>query len=278
MGKDELGNRMKNFYENRSQTYLTRRVPVMMRLDGKSFHTYTKNLERPYDLRLMRIMDDTAIALCEQIQGAKMAFVQSDEITILITDYETIKTAAWFDYNVQKMTSISASIATAAFNNGMYLDEEIFASMSKVAHFDSRVWQVPDIREVADCFIWRQQDATRNSIQMGAQQLYSQKQLDGKNTSQLQELMFQKGVNWDKYPVGFKRSRIILKEKIEKKTIPSKAIRFIKNKPALDQKIQPPEIFEVEHKIWASFEPPIFTQDREFLLKRIPTQGIEDGK
>src|ERR1017187_5561322 len=205
--KDSLGSRMKENYERRTQHYLPRRSYTICSLDGKAFHSYTKSLglKRPYDEDFMRIMDNTAIALCEQIPGAKLAYVQSDEISILLTDFDTIKTNAWFDGNVQKITSVSASIATVAFNNGMYLDEEFMIAMSKVAYFDSRVFTIPDPTEVYNYFVWRQVDATRNSIQMGAQSMYSHKELHGKNTSELQELMFQKGVNWDKYPIGFKR-------------------------------------------------------------------------
>lgn len=272
MKKDELGDRMKEDYESRTRMMLPRRTYTLMRLDGKAFHTYTKGFERPYDLSLMRVMDNTAIALCKQIQNAVMAFVQSDEITILMTDFATIKTDAWFDGNIQKITSISASIATVAFNNGMYLDEEILAPMSKVAYFDSRVWTMPTPSEVANCFIWRQQDATRNSIQMAAQSMYSQKQLHGKNTSELQEMMFQKGTNWNDYPVGFKRGRIILKEKIE--NVPIVPPRFKSMKEFLDS--EPTEMLTVKRAKWASFEPPIFTQDKQYLLGRIPVIGEND--
>jgi tRNA(His) guanylyltransferase len=261
MKKDELGSRMKNNYEDRTRFFIPRRTYTIIRLDGKSFHTYTKSFSRPYDLNLMRIMDKTAIALCEDVQGVKLAYVQSDEISLILTDFETIHTDAWFDGNIQKITSISASMATVAFNNGMYLDKEILASMDKVAYFDSRVFSIPDREEVINMLIWRQQDATRNSIHMGAQSLYSHKELHGKNTSQLQELMFQKGVNWDKYPVGFKRGRIILKEKIEKVDV---------KRP--DGEVQA----QVERFKWASFEPPIFTQDKEYLRSRIPLIGEEN--
>lgn len=261
MKKDELGERMKDDYELRTRILLPRRTYTLMRLDGKAFHTYTKGFARPYDLRLMRVMDNTAIALCNNIQNAVMAFVQSDEITILLTDFATIKTDAWFDGNIQKMTSVSASIATVAFNNGMYLDEEVMANMDKVAYFDSRVWTMPTAQEVMNNFIWRQQDATRNSIQMGAQSMYSQKELHGKNTSELQELMFQKGVNWDKYPVGFKRGRMILKEE-------SKMMKITKGPQAGGS---------FTRMTWASFEPPVFTQDPNYLLSRIPIPGDKNG-
>lgn len=262
MGKEAIGIRMKDDYEKRFQVDLMRRTYTMLRLDGKAFHTYTRGFKRPYDLGLMRIMDLTAKTLCEKIQGAKLAYVQSDEISILLTDFETMKTDAWFDGNVQKMTSISASIATAAFNNGMYLDEEILANMDRVAYFDSRVFQLPSREEVINNLIWRQQDATRNSIQMGAQSMYSQKQLHGKNTSELQEMMFQKGQNWNDYPVGFKRGRIILKEKEE--------LVEIKN----------PKNPEAEKKFitrtgWGVFEPPIFSKEKDFLRARIPKSELE---
>lgn len=260
MKKDELGERLKDNYENRTRIELPRRTYTIIRLDGKAFHTYTKGFKRPYDLNLMRIMDQTTIKLCESIQGVKMAYTQSDEISLLLTDFETVKTDAWFNGNIQKMVSVSASIATAAFNNGMYLDEEILASMEKVAYFDSRVFTIPDRAEVQNYFIWRQQDATRNSIQMGAQSMYSQKQLHGKDSSDLQELMFQKGHNWNDYPVGFKRGRIILKEKIEVVEIPERHEGFGGTST-------------VERTRWGVFEPPVFTQDTEFLRSRIPVVG-----
>jgi tRNA(His) guanylyltransferase len=252
--KDELGERMKENYENRTRISLPRRTNTIVRLDGKAFHTYTKGFTRPYDVRLMRVMDNTAIKLCEEIQGAKAAFVQSDEISLLLTDYDDIKTDAWFDGNIQKMTSVSASIATVAFNNGMYLDDDILAPMSKVAYFDSRVFTIPELTEVHNYFVWRQQDATRNSIQMAAQSMYSQKELHGKNTDELQEMMFQKGTNWNDYPVGFKRGRIILKQKIEKFMAPHYP----------NGKDSPAETKEVERRVWSAFDPPVFTQDPLF--------------
>ena len=252
--KDSLGDRMKGYYETRTQLFLPRRTFTMIRLDGKAFHTYTKGFKRPYDLGLMRVMDQTAIALCERIQGAKMAFVQSDEISIIMTDFDDQQTDAWFDGNVQKITSISAAIATAHFNNGMYLDEEILANMDKVAYFDSRVFTLPTAQEVVNCFIWRQQDATRNSISMGAQSMYSHKELHKKSSSEMQEMMWQKGQNWNDYPVGFKRGRAIVKEEYSWSA---------KNKKT-------GEDVQAIRTRWVSVEPPIFTQEPEFILNRLP--------
>jgi tRNA(His) 5'-end guanylyltransferase len=131
--KDELGDRMKEFYEDRTRFKLVRRTNTIIRVDGKAFHTYTKGLKRPFDQGLMDDMDATAEFLCQNIQGAKFAYVQSDEISILITDYDDISTHAWFDGNLQKMSSIAASLATARFNqlrmarsakNGVYYEDK----------------------------------------------------------------------------------------------------------------------------------------------------------
>lgn len=265
MKKDELGERMKR-YENITRQSLPPRTYTVIRLDGKAFHTYTKGFERPYDIRLMRVMDNTAIALCERLQNVRYAYVQSDEISILMSDFESIHTDAWFKGNIQKIVSVSASIATAHFNNGMYLDEDILARMDKIAYFDSRTWSIPDRDEVFNYFLWRQQDATRNSIQMGAQKLYSQKQLNGKNTSELQEMMWQKGQNWNDYPVGFKRGRIILKERVEllgKKTF----------------KVDGREIAhgDISRMKWGVFDPPVFSQEKDFLGNRTPKLGETNG-
>lgn len=260
MSKDSLGDRMKGFYETRTQLFLPRRTFTMIRLDGKAFHTYTKGFKRPYDLGLMRIMDQTAIALCERIQGAKMAFVQSDEISIVMTDFDSQQTDAWFDGNIQKITSISASIATAAFNNGMYLDEEILASMDKVAYFDSRVFTLPSIAEVQNCFVWRQQDATKNSISMAAQSMFSTKELHKKNGSEMQEMMWQKGQNWNDYPVGFRRGRAIVKETFEHKGL--------NRKTGLEE--------STLRNRWVAVDPPIFTQEPLFITSRVMPLTLED--
>ena len=115
--KDALGSRIKENYEGRTRYFLPRRTYTIIRLDGKAFHTFTRQFKKPYDLDLMEIMNCTAISLCSQIQGAKFAYVQSDEINILLTDFENLSTDAWFDGNIQKITSISSSIATASFNS-----------------------------------------------------------------------------------------------------------------------------------------------------------------
>jgi len=233
--KTSLGDRMKANYENRTKQFLTRRMPTIIRLDGKAFHTYTKGLEKPFDEGLIEDMQLTTIKLCEEIQGCKLGYTQSDEITLVLTDYDRLETDAWFDGNVQKMVSVASSIATAEFNRfrlSRYSSRERDHSMSsmaeaawdndnistaaieefKMAMFDARVFQIPEPEEVVNCLIWRQQDAERNSIQMLAQSLFSHKELQGLNTSTLQDICWGKGHNWNDLHWSKKRGSFIIKK------------------------------------------------------------------
>lgn len=226
--------RLKENSEIRNRTYLLRRIPVIMRLDGQAFHTYTKGLNKPFDEGLIEDMQQTAIYLCQNIQGAKCAYVQSDEISILITDYDTLDTQAFFDYNVQKMTSISAGYAVGKFNQLRMLRKalkENYVSPDtgdmvgkllfwddikdfKLANFDSRVFNIPK-EEVANYFLARQKDAVKNSIAMLAQSLYSHgtpnSELYKKNQSEMQEMCWQKGHNWNDLHWSKKRGSFIVK-------------------------------------------------------------------
>lgn len=254
--KDNLGDRMKS-YENITRNYLTRRTPTIIRIDGKAFHTFTKGFKRPFDMVMMKSMWETAKYLCENIQGCKIAYVQSDEITLLLTDYKELNTAAWFDKNIQKMVSVSASMATLAFNKAFeisidnILHGSDFATLNEYvktkdkylkkidsALFDSRVFNIPK-EEVCNCFIWRQVDATRNSIEMVGRYYFSHKELFKVNCNQIQEKLFQeKGINWNDYPVYQKRGSCIVKEKYEldndQKTIRTRWI-VDKNIPNYDE-------------------------------------------
>jgi len=232
--KDSLGDRMKTYYEDVTKVFLPRRTYTIIRIDGKAFHTYTKGIERPFDIQFVSDMDETACFLCKNIQGAKFAFVQSDEISILLTDFDTLTTGAWFDGNIQKIVSVSASMATAKFNE---------LRPGKIAMFDSRVFTIPNSTEVENYFIWRQQDTVRNSISSVAQYLYSHKELNGKNTNEMQEMCFQKGINWNDYDPKLRRGRLIIKS------------HYIKNNtPRLK---------------WDSVSAPIFTSDRHVLEEMI---------
>lgn len=237
MKRDDLGNRMKTFYEQIPKIRLMRRTPVVIRIDGKAFHTFTRGFKRPFDDVLIKTMQETAKYLCENIQGCSLAYTQSDEISLLLIDYQRFETSAWFDYEIQKMCSISASMATMAFNrifvesynkwgSGRHSDynpnEDVdeFLKLEKVyskafkngAMFDARVFNIPK-EETCNYFYWRQLDASRNSIQMVGQANFSHKELQHKSCNDIQDmLMTQKGINWNDFPAYQKRGSCVVKE------------------------------------------------------------------
>ncbi len=204
---DKFGNRMKG-YENAYRTKLPQRMPVIVRIDGKAFHTYTKGMNRPFDSTLAYAMWETCKYLTKNVMGCKLAYTQSDEISLLITNYDKLTTQSWFDNNLQKIVSVAASLATAKFNEVMretYPDKEL-------ALFDARAWVVPQ-DEVNNYFLWRQQDATKNSISMVAQANFPHKALQGLNGGQLQDkLILERDINWNDLPVWQKRGVCIVKE------------------------------------------------------------------
>lgn len=236
--KDSLGDRMKENYESRYKVKLPTRMPVIIRLDGKAFHTLTKrlNLEKPFDDTFITCMDRTATELCKQIQGVQMAYVQSDEISLFLHNYKKLQTQPWFDNELQKMVSISAAFASVEFSFQVNMR---FPEYPGGGLFDSRVFVLPEA-EVNNYFAWRQQDNTRNSVQMLARSLYSHKECNNKNNSQLQEMSFQKGQNWDKLETRYKRGRCIIKDENGK--------------------------WIVDNEI------PIFTKDREYINKLLKTE------
>ena len=243
---DDLGTRMKEFYEKPAQTKLIRRMPVAIRIDGKAFHTFTRGFQKPFDNILMKTMQETTKYLCENIQGCVFGFTQSDEITLILIDYQKLTSSAWFDYEVQKLCSISASMATMAFNK--YFAENVAneileyktsivpqcveiqqeikeyhdtlrAAVNKGAMFDARCFNIPK-EEVTNLIYWRQLDATRNSIQMVGQANFSHKELQNKTCNMIQDMLHeQKGINWNDYPTVWKRGTAVVKVTIESERI-----------------------------------------------------------
>lgn len=233
---DELGTRMKEFYEGVPKTRLVRRIPVAIRIDGKAFHTFTRGFQKPFDEILVKSMQDTMKYLCENIQGCVLGYTQSDEITLILVDYKHLNSDAWFDYEIQKMCSIAASMATMAFNKAFasnvakqskrlyseYLEEKdasyidtLEIAMNKGALFDARCFNIPK-EEVANLIYWRQLDATRNSIQMVGQANFSHKELQNKSCNMIQEMLFaEKGINWNDYPTYLKRGSCCIKTTIQ---------------------------------------------------------------
>lgn len=233
---DDLGIRMKTFYEQIPKTKLMRRCPVAIRIDGKAFHTFTRGFQKPFDEVLIKSMQETMKYLCENIQGCVLGYTQSDEITLILVDYKKLTSSAWFDYEVQKICSIAASMATMAFNNifSKYvkgfdlelayndngIDTEENRKLWKIykkainngAMFDCRCFNIPK-EEVTNLVYWRQLDASRNSIQMVGQANFSHKELQNKSCNDIQDmLMTQKGINWNDLPTYQKRGSCCVKE------------------------------------------------------------------
>lgn len=238
--RDDLGTRMKTYYEQIPKTKLMRRCPVAIRIDGKAFHTFTRGFAKPFDEVLVIAMQQTMTYLCENIQGCVFGYTQSDEITLILLDYQTLTTDAWFDYEVQKMCSIAASMATMAFNR--YFNEEVNRwadnnnlspmgyfnenidtdirqryetyrkAINKGAMFDARVFNIPK-EEVTNLVYWRQLDAARNSVQMVGQANFSHKELQGQSCNMIQDmLMTQKGINWNDFPTYLKRGSCCVRD------------------------------------------------------------------
>lgn len=226
MDTSALAKRMKQ-YEAVPKNTLTRRTPVIIRVDGRAFHTFTRGFKKPFDDVLMQAMQDTMKYLCENIQGCVLGYTQSDEITLILVDYKKLNSEAWFDYEVQKMCSIVASMATLEFNRSMKRRAVMFVNqqteeektrddiyrqfgvyskaVNKGAMFDARVFNLPK-EEVTNNIYWRQLDASRNSIQMVGQAYFSHKELQHKTCNQIQDmLMTQKGVNWNDLRTSYKR-------------------------------------------------------------------------
>lgn len=226
---DELGIRMKTYYEQIPKTKLMRRTPVAIRIDGKAFHTFTKGFQKPFDKILIKSMQQTMKYLCEHIQGCVLGYTQSDEITLILVDYKNLNSDAWFDYEVQKMCSIAASTATMKFNkvfeDNVYNTYPLHAindknaelvstyhnAIRKGAMFDARCFNIPK-EEVTNLIYWRQLDATRNSIQMVGQANFSHKQLEGKTCNMIQDMLLtEKDINWNDLPTCQKRGSCCVK-------------------------------------------------------------------
>jgi tRNA(His) guanylyltransferase len=242
MSHESLGDRMKE-YERASRQVLPRRLPLILRIDGKAFHTATRDCERPFDAKLIDVMNGAAVHLCEEAQGAVFGYVQSDEISVLLHNYKRIASDAWFDNEVQKLVSIAASMVAAY----------VSTAWKRVA-FDARAFVLPE-KEVVNYFIWRQQDATRNSIQMAARAIYTHAECKNKSTSEMQEMLHANGINWNDYPIGCKRGRAI--------------VRISRSSASTSPDGAP---IEVERAPWAVVDPPIFTQDRAFIERHLATE------
>ena len=261
MKYETLGDRMKGAYENKYRLYLPERIPVIIRLDGKAFHTFCRGLKKPFDDLFISVMQDTMLDLCKNISGCKLGYVQSDEISLLLVQTKE-ESQPWFDNNIQKIVSVSASMATLYFNKNFekrvfelmenyakdkndYSEEELkyidrLNSKIYTAMFDSRVFVLPK-EEVNNYFYWRQLDATRNSILSLAQSLYSDREMHGIKCDGLQDKMFtERNVNWNDLSTVKKRGTCAIRKEVEVNGV-------VRNKWFIDEDI------------------PIFTQDKNYI-------------
>ena len=237
---DELGKRMKEYYENIPKTKLMRRAPVIIRTDGRAFHTFTRGFKKPFDEILIKSMQETMKYLCENIQGCVLGYTQSDEISLLLIDYKNLNSSAWFDYEVQKICSIAASMATMAFNKSFTKNAEEFMTdcassyemeglcgkgteeyklcevyqkaIEKGAIFDARCFNIPK-EEVTNYFYWRQLDAIRNSIQMVGQANFSHRELQFKTCEDIKDMLYVKDeIIWELLPIYKQRGSCCIKQ------------------------------------------------------------------
>ena len=202
--KDSLGDRMKA-YENVSRVYLTRRMPVIIRCDGRAFHGL--ELDKPYDQQFMGWMVQAALETAQHMQGFQAAYIQSDEVSFLLVDYETIEAEAWFNYNINKLNSISAALMSVVFNS--YTSMYEFAP-AKTIVFDARSFNVPR-EDVVNYFLWRVKDWNSNSLSMLCQANFSHEQLKGKSKADQHEMLHGIGKNWAECTDREKNGTMIVK-------------------------------------------------------------------
>lgn len=268
--KDDLGVRMKT-YEKVTRNFVTQGVPKIIRLDMRAGHTFCRGLKRPFDDVFSQSMIAATKELCEKIPGVRMAYTQSDEISLVLNDVtERGQLDCFFKGNISKIISLSASICTLAFNKKY---AELYEELSEEeksrykdglweAQFDSRVFCLPTVQEVHNYLVWRQQDATRNSIQMVGHANFSDKKMHKKNTNEIQDMLFkEKGINWNDFPVKYKRGALVVKEKYMKESeIPGRGV------------------VTTERSRWTEYEIPILTKDTAIVPILYNYGVLRDGK
>ncbi len=237
--KDSLGNRMKSYEQKHN---LPSNIPVIIRIDGRAFHTLTRGMKKPFDLNFIIMMDAIGQELCKEIQGCRLAYLQSDEISFLVLNNPEADT--WFGNEIQKICSVSSSIASSIATT--FLKEKIDKGL-KFVSFDSRAFIIPK-EDVVNYFIWRQKDWERNSLQMFSRSYFTQKELEGKKKEDMHDMLHNTGQNWNDLDTYLKRGRCVIKD--ETKFFVNEDI-ITKNKWKLDHNI------------------PIFTENREYINRRL---------
>lgn len=231
---DDLGDRLKSYESQETERKLLPGVPIYARIDGRGFSKFTRDMERPFDKRMMAAMTDALTHVVDK-SGATLGYTQSDEISLAWANTDH-KSEVWFGGKIHKLTSVLASMTTIAFVDGImnnFLDWQLY--LLRMPHFDCRVFQVPNLDELANCFLWRNLDASKNSVSMAAHHYYSHAELQGKSGAQKQEMLFQKGINWNDYPAQFKRGIFVRKQTVQKPFDSQEWASIpIQHRPALD--------------------------------------------
>jgi tRNA(His) 5'-end guanylyltransferase len=233
--KDEFGDRMKMLEQMEAGRRLLPTLPVCVRLDGKGFSKFTAGLARPYDLGMSKAMMLTTKFLVEET-NARVGYTQSDEISLILYS-DTYDSQIFFDGKIQKLVSVMASMATAKFNS--LIPQYLPSKVGKLAVFDCRVWNVPTREEGANAILWREHDATKNSVSMAARTVYSHKEVDGKSKAEVMDMLMAKGINWNDYPAFFKRGSYFRRHEAEVELTEEERMRIPeKHRPAVGVKVK----------------------------------------
>ena len=244
MSNDGLGDRCKDLEQREAGRAAMRGLPLLARLDGRAFHTFTRGLTRPYDPAMSRCMIETARTLVEETQ-ARVAYTQSDEITLAWYEPADAATTYLFDGRWQKLGSVLAGLASARFNQ--LVAEHLPAKAALLPHFDCRLWQVPTLADALDVFVWRESDAVKNSISMAASALYSDRELHGQDSAAKQELLFQRGVNWNDYPAFFKRGTYLARRTVQREISEDERLRIPEpHRPAPATRVTRSQVVELD--------------------------------
>jgi tRNA(His) 5'-end guanylyltransferase len=212
---DDLGDRLKSYEARETEQRFLPGVPIYARIDGRGFSKFTRDMERPFDGRMTAAMIHATKYLVDKSQ-ATLGYVQSDEISLAWANTDHTS-EPWFGGKIHKLTSVLASMATVSFVDGIihnFSDWQQY--FSRMPHFDCRVFQVPNLDELANCFLWRNLDCTKNAISMAAHHYYSHAELQGKSGAEKQEMLFAKGVNFNDYPSAFKRGTFVRKHLVQR--------------------------------------------------------------
>jgi tRNA(His) 5'-end guanylyltransferase len=244
MANDGLGDRCKGFELSEASRRAMRGLPLLARLDGRAFHTFTRDLKRPYEHGMSVSMIETTRYLVQEMH-ALVGYTQSDEITLVWYQTSQSDSDFAFDGRFQKIASVLAGMASAKFCQ--LVAKHLPSKAHETPHFDCRVWQVPTLQDAADVFVWREDDATKNSITMAACAYYSDTELDGKPSAVKQEMLWQKGVNWNDYPAFFKRGSYLQRRTYDKTLTDEERARIPEaHRPPADATFKRTSVVELE--------------------------------